>query len=98
MKFLSQEPKFQMHRIGEFSYGFEDNCPTVLGEGKGSASLRIGKFCSIGKGVTILLGWEHRPDWVTTYPFNLAFEEFWGIQGHPQQKETWKSATTCGSA
>jgi hypothetical protein len=32
--------------------------------------LSIGKFCSIASGVKILLGGEHRIDWVTTYPFS----------------------------
>lgn len=31
--------------------------------------LKIGKFCSIARDVTILVGGEHRLDWVTTYPF-----------------------------
>ncbi|GJE29085.1 CatB-related O-acetyltransferase [Methylobacterium organophilum] len=48
--------------IGAYSYGR----PTVLEPDL--ARLRIGRFCSIGPGVTIVLG-NHRTDGVTTYPF-----------------------------
>src|ERR1043166_4553612 len=34
-----------------------------------AGSLRIGKFCSVARGVTIMLGGEHRRDWVSTYAF-----------------------------
>jgi acetyltransferase-like isoleucine patch superfamily enzyme len=51
--------------------------------------LEIGKFCSIAEDVLILLGGNHRTDWVTTYPFP-AITEDWpnahGISGHPQSK------------
>ena len=43
--------------------------------------MKIGKFCSISSGVTILLNGEHRPDWVTTYPFSVIFEKFYGFPG-----------------
>lgn len=54
------------------------------GEG---AKLKIGKFCSIASGVTIMLGGEHRVDWNSTYPFNdLMQETFSYIKGHPHTK------------
>lgn len=64
------------HKVGDYSYGV----PKVLGKG----DLTIGRFCSIADNVTILLGVEHRPDWVTTYPFTLL----WGApgNGHPSSK------------
>ncbi len=49
-------------RIGEHSYGR----PLVLEQD--IAKLLIGRFCSIGPEVTIVLG-NHRTDLVTTYPF-----------------------------
>lgn len=58
--------------IGEHSYGRpkvrfpESGCP-----------LTIGRYCSIADRVEILLGGNHRTDWVTTYPFG-AFPEVWG--------------------
>jgi acetyltransferase-like isoleucine patch superfamily enzyme len=35
--------------------------------------LVIGKYCQIGSGVRVLLGGEHRSDWVSTYPVRLMF-------------------------
>ncbi|WP_282938340.1 CatB-related O-acetyltransferase [Paenibacillus sp. RC67] len=67
--------------IGEFTYGY----PEVRSWGE-SSILTIGKFCSIADRVTIFLGGEHRPDWVTTYPFNSLMPEFAHIQGHPKTK------------
>ena len=49
-------------RIGDHSYGK----PQVLDPEY--ARLEIGRFCSIGPGVSIVLG-NHRTDLVTTYPF-----------------------------
>jgi acetyltransferase-like isoleucine patch superfamily enzyme len=40
------------------------------------AKLTIGRFCSIADRVEILLGGNHRTDWVTTFPFG-AFSELW---------------------
>lgn len=67
--------------IGEWTYGK----PKVLASHQG-ATLRIGKFCAIGGGVTLLLGSEHRTDWVSTFPFNILFEEARNISGHPATK------------
>jgi acetyltransferase-like isoleucine patch superfamily enzyme len=70
------------HEIGDFTYGQ----PTILTWGEGR-KLIIGRYCSIAGGVTILLGGNHRPDWVTTYPFSGILDtwpEAAGITGHPQ--------------
>ena len=67
--------------IGEHTYGV----PQVLEWGEG-AKLKIGKYCSIATGVKILLGGNHRIDWVTTYPFSVLTQqwpEVASIQGHP---------------
>ncbi|MBB2202572.1 CatB-related O-acetyltransferase [Gluconacetobacter tumulisoli] len=56
-------------KIGEHTYG----SPTVI-EAE-YASLEIGRFCSIGPGVLMILG-NHRPDTVTTYPFK-TLSHFW---------------------
>lgn len=65
--------------IGDFSYGV----PTVWSWG--GATLAIGKFCSFANGIHILLGGNHRVDWVTTYPFSAIshWPEAAHIQGHP---------------
>jgi len=54
--------------LGEWSYGE----PKVFDFGA-CATLKVGKFCSFGPGVKILLGEEHRIDTVTTYPFSSIF-------------------------
>lgn len=77
---LSLNPKLSMYSIGKFSYG--DPAPIVIAPNP-QATLSIGSFCSIAQNVTILLGNEHRPDWVTTYPFNMVLDEFREIKGHP---------------
>ena len=66
--------------IGEYSYGV----PFVRWWGE-SARLSIGRFCSFADRIEIFLGGNHRPDWVTTYPFCVSSD--WpeapdGI-GHP---------------
>jgi acetyltransferase-like isoleucine patch superfamily enzyme len=72
------------YEIGEYSYGL----PNVLSWGEGK-KLFVGKFVSFAGGITIFLGGNHRPDWVTTYPFS-AINDTWpeaaGIEGHPQSK------------
>lgn len=49
--------------------------------------LKIGNFCSIGANISILLGGEHRTDWITTYAFSVTWPEAAGhITGHPRSK------------
>jgi len=72
------------YRIGEFTYGR----PRVIAFTKGTR-LIIGKFCSIAANVKIVLGADHRMDWVSTYPFP-ALGKIWraaeGVKGHPVSK------------
>jgi acetyltransferase-like isoleucine patch superfamily enzyme len=67
--------------IGVGTYGV----PNVRTWGEGG-KVTIGKYCSIASGVTILLGGDHRTDWVTTYPFMSFWGEAGHIQGHPKTK------------
>lgn len=70
--------------VGDFTYGL----PVILDWGEGS-TLNIGKFCSIADNVKILLGGNHRIDWVSTYPFSeipYFNDELSHIKGHPQTK------------
>jgi acetyltransferase-like isoleucine patch superfamily enzyme len=46
----------------------------------------MGAFCSVASGVQILLGGEHRPDWVTTYPFSALWAKGRHLPGHPASK------------
>lgn len=68
--------------VGDHTYGE----PTILTFDQ-TTRLVIGRFCSISDQVTIILGGNHRSDWITTYPFP-AFKESWpeaaAIKGHPQ--------------
>lgn len=73
--------------VGDYSYG---NVKTLGQESR----LTIGKYCSIAENCTIFLGYNHRVDWVTTYPFNVVSrwdlaQKDWGganITGHPSSK------------
>jgi acetyltransferase-like isoleucine patch superfamily enzyme len=49
--------------------------------------LRIGAYCSIAANVTIVLGGEHRTDWVTTSPLRILNDlpDAWA-DGHPASK------------
>lgn len=72
------------NKIGDYSYG----CPIIM-DWDGKTKLSIGKFCSFSNNVTIILGGNHRTDWVTTYPFP-TMPKLWnkagGITGHPSTK------------
>ena len=72
--------------IGDFTYG-EPIIRSWARDGEENARCIIGKFCSIGGNVQIILGGNHRNDWVTTYPFNQLLPENYGyIKGHPATK------------
>jgi acetyltransferase-like isoleucine patch superfamily enzyme len=63
--FLRDCPRLAHYEIGEWTVGHY-GLQVLSAEG---GTLRIGKFCSFARGVTIILGGEHRTDWVSTYPF-----------------------------
>ncbi len=72
------------YSVGDYTYGK----PAVMDWGDGT-TLQIGRYCSIADNVTIILGGNHRADWITTYPFPALHEE-WPeakkITGHPHSK------------
>jgi acetyltransferase-like isoleucine patch superfamily enzyme len=77
---------FNFHHIHieDYTYGL----PVVKDWGEGK-SLFIGKYCSIADDVLLMLGGNHRLDWVSTYPFNAfnqQFPKFKNITGHPASK------------
>ncbi len=80
-RFMSENPDYSAFEIGEWSYGD----PIVHSWGQ-AATLKIGKYCSIADQVVILLGGEHRMDWVTTYPFSVLWPEAKRHTGHPATK------------
>lgn len=79
--FMSLNDKYAAHDIGEWTYG----APRIHSWDDGTR-LKVGKFCSFALNVTIILGGEHRTDWVTTYPFNTFFEKAKDYEGHPHSK------------
>lgn len=79
--FLAEDKRYRKYQIGNHTYGK----PLVMQWGEG-ASLKIGSYCSIGPNVTILLGGEHRFNWISSYPFNKIFKENAHLMGHPYSK------------
>ncbi|MCL5282508.1 MAG: CatB-related O-acetyltransferase [Planctomycetes bacterium] len=80
-KNLDLRTKYPQYNIGRGTYG--DLRVRSWGEG---ATLTMGAFCSVASGVQILLGGEHRPDWVTTYPFSVLWAKGRRLPGHPASK------------
>ena len=78
---MAENRRYASYDIGEGTYGR----PTVDFYDTG-AKLKIGRYCSIGPGVRILLGGEHHLDWVTSYPFSLMFDEAQSLPGYPHTK------------
>lgn len=56
---------------GKYSYADED-IEVSFAE---NASLTIGKFCSIARGCKVILGGNHRTDWISTFPFSALFPD-----------------------
>ncbi|MEH3147144.1 MAG: CatB-related O-acetyltransferase [Methylobacterium frigidaeris] len=77
--------------IGPFSYGR----PKVRFAGSG-ARLTIGPYCSIADKVEILLGGDHRTDWVSTYPFG-ALPGLWPDVPVPGDREISRGDVTIGA-
>ncbi len=73
--------KYPNFKVGNNSYG----CPQIYGWGEDSV-LEIGAYCSIAEDVKILLGGEHHPEWVSTYPFNQFWQDASHIQGQPYSR------------
>lgn len=72
-------------QVGDYTYGHGGIRVRSWGEG---AQLRIGKFCSVGAGVTVYLGGNHRHDWITTFPFGHIHQHVFPHhgQGHPSTR------------
>jgi len=70
--------------VGDHTYGVP-----IVRSWSARATLNIGKYCSLADNVEILLGGEHRLDWITTYPFPWLPEtwtEAKDISGYPASK------------
>ena len=80
--FLTDDKRYKGYQIGEGTYGK----PAVISWGGQGSYLKIGKYCSIAPDVVIMLGGEHRWNWISTYPFNKVFKEAAHLKGHPHTK------------
>lgn len=78
---INRSPRYSAYSIGDYSYGH----PQILFPND-KATLKIGKYVSIANDVIIMLGGEHRPEWVSTYPFNILYPEFNYVKGLPTTK------------
>jgi hypothetical protein len=74
---------------GRFTYGLQ---ALKIHAWDDSTQLVVGSFNSIAGGVTVLLGGNHRTDWLTTFPFGHIFGSLfpegavYGTSGHPATK------------
>jgi acetyltransferase-like isoleucine patch superfamily enzyme len=75
---------------GKYTYGLDTiNLMSWPGQ---VTYLRVGSFCSIAANVTVLLGGEHRTDWLSAYPFGHIHRdvfpsgEIHGVRRHPATK------------
>jgi acetyltransferase-like isoleucine patch superfamily enzyme len=69
LPYLSENPAYSKYSVGRYSYGK----PTIQDWGHSNSKLVIGSFCSIGRGVEIFLGGEHKLKWATTFPLNHVY-------------------------
>jgi len=69
MKYTRDDPFYRAYAIGEYTYG----SPAIAKWNNNDGGLTIGRFCSIADGATIVLGGEHRTEWLTTYPMTAIF-------------------------
>lgn len=74
---------------GRHTYGLEH---LIVHRWDDSTYLRVGSFCSIADAVRVLLGGNHRLDWMTTYPFGHVRKDVFplgsvhGRTGHPASR------------
>lgn len=64
--FLNKRKDLARYDIGDWTWGH------LVVSSIGNSTLKIGKFCSLAYNCNVLLGGEHRSDWVTTYRFAYA--------------------------
>jgi virginiamycin A acetyltransferase len=81
---MNRNKQYSKYSIGAYTYGE----PRIVRWPGDKATLKVGKYCSIAEGVIIVLGGEHKTDWVTTYPFWVAGGEFAELQNFPAHSGT----------
>ncbi|MES1992841.1 MAG: CatB-related O-acetyltransferase [Pseudomonadota bacterium] len=60
--------RYPQYKIGRGSYG-----PLRIETYGDKSKLEIGAFCAIANGATVLLGGEHRSEWISTFPFDRKY-------------------------
>lgn len=89
---LDQRKDLAAYEIGRFSWGHL----TVSSRAPGTR-LRVGQFCSLAYGCHVILGGEHRADFVTTYRFG-AYPPFREDFSHlARDTATTKGGVTIGN-
>ena len=73
--------RYPRYTVGVGTYGI----PDVVEFGDDTV-LRVGSYTSIAAGVRILLGGEHRTDWLTTYPFPAMVDQVRDIKDFAPSK------------
>lgn len=76
---LDQRPDLANFAIGRYSWGH-----LRIANRSPGCVLAVGQFCSFAAGVQVLLGGEHRADFVSTYRFG-AYPPF--SEWHPQVRD-----------
>lgn len=71
------------YRYPQYEYGYGSYGTPQVDHGNKDAQLKIGSFCSIAGGVTILLGGNHNTQSVTTFPF---YEKLPNVPAHRETK------------
>jgi len=68
--FTMDNIKMDKVTVGDFSYGIP-----FINRWTKKYNLKIGKFCSIAENVQILMDGNHRPDWISMYPYGEIFKD-----------------------
>lgn len=74
-RYISEHPDGEKMKNNIFVERYTYGVPMIQINRKGG-KIYIGNFCSLANGTKLYIHPEHRPDWITTYPF-------------PQLKSTW---------
>jgi acetyltransferase-like isoleucine patch superfamily enzyme len=66
----AQAVKTGLLAMGEYTYGY----PEIVDSGGAKGRVVIGRYCSIANEVTLMVGGNHHPEWVSMYPIRIAFD------------------------
>ena len=99
--FMNKNPRYRDWYIGDYTYCSSSEPVKIVYYGE-NVKLSVGKFCSFAAGVKLILGGNHRLDWVTAFPFSVFYQELEHIKGHPISKgnieignDVWIGESAC---